>query len=272
MIPADREAAGPDPWAFLQAHTAARIAQGRTGHSLPTRALLAFQLDHARARDAVWTPLDSETLCAELAHCRPDPVVLQSQAVDRITYLQRPDLGRCLSPASLSQLETMPVSEPPTLAIVVADGLSATAVQRHAGPVVAGVVAGAANRNWVVAPIAVVQQGRVAIGDPIGHALGARLLLVLIGERPGLSSPDSLGAYLTYQPRPGLTDADRNCVSNIRPEGMPYGAAIDKLLYLLGEMHAHQLSGVALKDDMPVPTAGHTFSPASSAQTPETPD
>lgn len=265
-----------DPWTFLKAHTAARIAQGRTGHSLPTSALLSFQLDHARARDAVHSVLDAAALLDELNAVHPGALRLRSQAVDRPTYLHRPDLGRKLDPASRANLQGLrpPVPELTgfTLCIVIADGLSATAVNTHAVPLVSGLIREANARSWSVAPVCVVEQGRVAIGDEIAHELRAGLLVVLIGERPGLSSPDSLGAYLTYGPRPGLTDESRNCVSNIRPAGLPYAFAVSKIMYLLTEMKHRRLSGVALKDDMPTRTVPRTSFPAVTGQSPETPD
>ena len=263
-----------DPWAFLKAHTAARIAQGRTGHSLPTSALLSFQLDHARARDAVYSALDTVTLLDQLAHLHPNPVHLRSQATDRQTYLQRPDLGRRLDAASQTKLRELPVAAGIgfDLCIVVADGLSAAAINRYAVSVVSGLIAAAQALRWSVVPVCVVEQGRVAIGDEVAHGLGAELLVVLIGERPGLSSPDSMGAYLTYRPRPGLTDESRNCVSNIRPEGLPGEFAVEKLVYLLTEMKGRRLSGVGLKDEMPIRTLGHTSSPAATAQIHGTPD
>lgn len=260
-----------DPWASLQTHTAARIAQGRTGHSLPTRALLDFQLDHARARDAVHAPLDTDALLNQLSAIHPDPLLLHSQAVDRRMYLQRPDLGRKLNDANpIRNVADKPAET--TLAIVVADGLSATAVSLHAGQVVARLAEEVKKMGWSLAPICVVEQGRVAIGDEIAYWLRAEMVVVLIGERPGLSSPDSLGAYLTYQPKPGLTDESRNCVSNIRPEGLPYELAVQKLLYLLTEMKTRRLSGVALKDEMPTHTLPNTSSQALSERSPETPD
>jgi len=263
-----------DPWSFLKAHTAARIAQGRTGHSLPTPALLSFQLDHARARDAVHSSLDKDTLLAQLSDVHPGPLLLQSQAADRQTYLQRPDLGRKLSRASYATLRELQPGESPRfgLCIVVADGLSATAVNHHALPVLSGLIHEASANKWLVAPLCLIEQGRVAVGDAVAHSLQAELLVVLIGERPGLSSPDSLGAYLTYRPRPGLTDESRNCVSNIRPEGLPYEPAVQKIMYLLTEMKHRGLSGVMLKDDMPTRTLGRTSSPALTGQSPETPD
>ena len=239
-----------DPWAFLQEHTAARIAQGRTGHSLPTRALLDFQLDHARARDAVHAQLDVAGLLEQLSQIHPGPLHLHSQATDRQTYLHRPDLGRLVDDTSRALLASASGRSNVDLSVVVIDGLSATAVNNHAVPLLIRFVEEVKKWGWSMAPIVVVEQGRVAIGDEIAYAFGATLLLVLIGERPGLSSPDSLGAYLTYRPRPGLTDESRNCISNIRPEGLPFDFAVSKLLYLLDEMKTRQLSGVELKDEM----------------------
>lgn len=228
-------------------HTPARIARGRTGHSLPTDALLSFQLDHARARDAVYSGLDTAQLMAALQPIHPDVRLLRSRAMDRRQYLQRPDLGRQLHESSLQLLQKG--SAPFDLCLVVADGLSATAINRHAVPVITLLVEETRKMGWSLAPVCLVEQGRVAVADEVAHALGAELVLILIGERPGLTSPDSLGAYLTYQPRPGLTDEARNCLSNIRPEGLSYAAAVHKLLYLLTEMKTRRLSGVQLKDE-----------------------
>ncbi|RYC70333.1 ethanolamine ammonia-lyase subunit EutC [Spirosoma sordidisoli] len=265
-----------DPWSFLQAHTRARIAQGRVGNSLPTRALLDFQLDHARARDAVYSVLDEEQLLSDIRALGAEAYSFQSQAADRAMYLKRPDLGRRLHETSVANLTRLASDNEGAngieLAIVIVDGLSATAVNTHAVPVVSALLRLIRSLNWSVAPICLVQQGRVAIGDEIAHALGASMVLVLIGERPGLSSPDSLGAYLTYKPRPGLTDESRNCVSNIRPEGLPYEPAAQKLAYLLTEMKTRQLSGVGLKDEMPTHTLPNTSYPVGIEQTPETPD
>lgn len=261
-----------DPWAFLKAHTAARIAQGRTGHSLPTSALLSFQLDHARARDAVHSVLDTAALPDQLNAIHPGALRLHSQAADRQTYLQRPDLGRKLDPASRANLQAPENLTGFDLCLVIADGLSATAVNTHALTLVSGLMREAHSLRWSVAPVCVVEQGRVAIGDEIAHGLRAGLLVVLIGERPGLSSPDSLGAYLTYGPRPGLTDESRNCVSNIRPDGLTYEFAVLKIMYLLTEMKHRRLSGVTLKDDMPTRTVLRTSFPAATGQSPETPD
>lgn len=240
-----------DPWEFLRSHTPARIAQGRTGHSLTTRALLGFQLDHARARDAVFATLDLTTLLPQLSAILPNPLVLHSQATDRRMYLQRPDLGRRLDAESKQQLANLAKSvTSPTLAIVVADGLSATAVNAHAPAVVSGLAREAKHLGWRLGPLVVVQQGRVAVADEVAHALGAEMVVILIGERPGLSSPDSLGAYLTFSPKPGLTDESRNCISNIRPEGLSTESAVQKIIYLLSEFTIKRLSGFQIKDEM----------------------
>ena len=238
-----------DSWAKLRPLTAARIGLGRAGAGIPTGETLRFKLAHAQARDAVHNTLDHEKLAAEL----PFSVLhLHSAAIDRIEYLQRPDLGRTLSPDSRKRLQhlDLPASD---LAIVIADGLSALAIQRnvvsflkHFCPLIAP--------HFSLAPLVIVRQGRVAIGDEIGHLLRARAVAVFIGERPGLSSPDSLGIYLTYAPRPGLTDERRNCISNIRHAGLPHQAGAEKLAWLLHESLTRQISGINLKDEMPPTT------------------
>jgi ethanolamine ammonia-lyase small subunit len=238
-----------DPWSDLRALTPARIALGRAGGSLPTAELLGFQAAHAAARDAVWTALDTDRLEADLAGLGLPLVRLASAASDRATYLRRPDLGRRLDPASAARLAGAAPVDGCDVALVLGDGLSATAVQAHA-PALALALAGLLReRGLRLGPVALVTQARVAVGDPVGAALRARASLILLGERPGLGSPDSLGAYLTFAPRPGRTDAERNCVSNIRPEGLPVTAAAELLGWLLGEALRRGLSGVALKDD-----------------------
>jgi ethanolamine ammonia-lyase small subunit len=238
-----------DPWSVLRCHTTARIGLGRTGASQPTRHHLAFQLDQARARDAVLTPLDVTRLQAELTALGQPAVLLRSAAGERRTYLQRPDLGRCLDGESAARLRAL-AGEPADVALIIADGLSAPAVQMHAVPLLQALLP-QLPAAWRLAPLCLVEQGRVAISDEIGALLGARLAVILIGERPGLSSPDSLGAYLTYGPRVGNTDAGRNCLSNIRTAGLSYAAAAHKLHYLMGQALVRQLSGVALKDEAP---------------------
>lgn len=238
-----------NPWTELRRFTQARIALGRVGSSLPTDEVLRFGLAHAAARDAVHQPLDFPQLESDLAAggytCRR----LRSRAPDRHTYLLRPDLGRRLAEGSRAALAGA-ASDACDLAFVIADGLSAFAVQRHAVPLLAAVGPGLAPA-WRIAPIVLVEQGRVAVADEIGELLAARLVVLLIGERPGLSSPDSLGCYLTYAPRVGRTDADRNCISNIRPEGLAYPDAAPRLVWLLGEALRLQLTGVALIEPSP---------------------
>jgi ethanolamine ammonia-lyase small subunit len=230
-------------WTDLRRFTPARVGLGRAGNGLPTRAHLEFLEAHARARDAVHSALDVPALQAALA---PEPTtVVRSEAPDRPTYLLRPDLGRRLADAA------MPPATPCDLAIVIADGLCAAGVQRHAPPLLSRALPALRARGLTVAPLVIALQARVAIGDPIGEGLGAACVAVLIGERPGLTAPDSLGIYLTWNPTPGRTDAERNCISNIRPEGLGYDAAAAKLLWLVGAMFNARLSGVALKDEQP---------------------
>jgi len=235
--------------ATLRALTAARVALGRTGVSLPTRALLDFQLSHAQARDAVHAHLEAATLAATLSQITSSPVLrLRSAAPDRATYLQRPDLGRQLDDSSKALLlENQGQSASFDLALIVADGLSALAVDRHVPPLLTELFP--LLSGWSLAPITVVEQGRVAIGDEIASALHAQISVILIGERPGLSSPDSLGAYITYDPHPGRTDAERNCISNIRAEGLSYTQAAAQLAFYLTQARRRQLTGTALKDE-----------------------
>ena len=237
-----------DPWATLRRFTPARLALGRAGASLPTREVLAFALAHAQARDAVHAPFDAAAIAKGIEVLGLRAVDVASAAPDRATYLRRPDLGRRLSEDSLARLDAEPASRP-DLAIVVADGLSATAVGTHAVPLLGALLDAMPRLRPSLAPVVVARQARVALGDDVGGALGARCVLVLIGERPGLSSPDSLGAYLTFDPRPGRTDAERNCVSNIRPEGLVYAVAARKLAWLLAEAFRRRFTGVALKDE-----------------------
>jgi ethanolamine ammonia-lyase small subunit len=239
----------PDLWETLRQHTPSRIAQGRAGQSLPTRARLKFQLDHARARDAVWLEADFDQLRDELTAAELGPVVVvHSRAQDRRSYLQRPDWGRRLAPDSVETLRPLATSEV-DLAIVVADGLSAFALHANLIGLLRQLRPRLQERGLRLAPLTLVRQGRVAIGDEVGALWRARAVLLLVGERPGLSSPDSLGAYLTYGPRVGLTDERRNCVSNIRREGLSHELATAKLAYLVSEALRRQLSGVTLKED-----------------------
>ncbi|MGG7675751.1 ethanolamine ammonia-lyase subunit EutC [Pseudomonas sp. WC2] len=245
-----------NPWLELRRLTPARIALGRTGTSLPTSAQLDFQFAHAQARDAVHLPFDHAGLSAQLTERGRESLLLHSAAVDRNSYLQRPDLGRKLSDDSAQTLRDYAAAHPGgvDLAIVVADGLSALAVHRHTLPFLNRLEEQMSADGWSIAPVVLVEQGRVAVGDEIGQLLGAKMLVMLIGERPGLSSPDSLGLYFTYNPKVGLTDAYRNCISNVRLEGLSYGMAAHRLLYLMREASRRQLSGVNLKDEAQVHT------------------
>ncbi|WP_432217824.1 ethanolamine ammonia-lyase subunit EutC [Pseudomonas kribbensis] len=245
-----------NPWLELRRLTPARIALGRTGTSLPTRAQLDFQYAHAQARDAVHLPFDHAGLSAQLAERQRDSLLLHSAATDRNSYLQRPDLGRKLSDQSAQTLREYALAHPGgvDLVMVVADGLSALAVHRHTLPFISRLEEQMTADEWSIAPVVLVEQGRVAVGDEIGQLLGAKMVVMLIGERPGLSSPDSLGLYFTYNPKVGLTDAYRNCISNVRLEGLSYGMAAHRLLYLMREACRRQLSGVNLKDEAQVQT------------------
>ncbi|PNG44502.1 ethanolamine ammonia-lyase [Pseudomonas asplenii] len=245
-----------NPWLELRRLTPARIALGRTGTSLPTSAQLDFQFAHAQARDAVHLPFDHAGLSAQLGERGRESLLLHSAAADRNSYLQRPDLGRKLSDESAQALRDYAAAHPGgvDLAIVVADGLSALAVHRHTLPFLNRLEEQMSADGWSIAPVVLVEQGRVAVGDEIGQLLGAKMLVMLIGERPGLSSPDSLGLYFTYNPKIGLTDAYRNCISNVRLEGLSYGMAAHRLLYLMREACRRQLSGVNLKDEAQVQT------------------
>jgi ethanolamine ammonia-lyase small subunit len=234
-------------WVALRRLTAARIGLPRTGASLATGPLLDFQLAHARARDAVHEPLDEARLIAELSGLEYPVLSIASAAENRQSYLMRPELGRRLGPGSEAALT--PHATGHDVVFVITGGLSARAVQRHATPVLAGVLPTLRAQGWRIAPLVVARQGRVAIGDAVSNALNADCVVILLGERPGLSAPDSMGAYLTWRPGPDTTDADRNCISNIRPEGIGTIDAAFKLAHLLRAMRAGRLSGVRLKDD-----------------------
>lgn len=242
----------PDPWQSLAGLTAARIALGRAGSSLPTAAVLRFDVAHALARDAVHQALDADGLIARWREIGgAEAVVVHSQAGDRQSYLQRPDLGRCLDERSAAMLVARRTpGQTPDLAIVIADGLSATAVRENALPLLHALLP--LLDGLRIAPLVVACQGRVALGDEVGVLLQAGLVLVLLGERPGLSSPNSLGAYLTFAPKVGRLDAERNCVSNIRPAGLTPAAASLKLAWLIRAALARQLTGIGLKDDSDV--------------------
>ncbi len=231
----------------LKEMTDARVSLGRHGAGLPTRAQLSFLLDHARAREAVWTSVD-RTLLAERLHPLGLPVVkVDSMAGDRSIYVRRPDLGRLLSAESTERLKQAGAGKSYDVAIVVADGLSSSAVDLNAVPLIEALVPKLAALNLAAAPVVLASQARVALGDPAGEALGAKLTIVLVGERPGLSAADSLGAYVTYGPKQGNPDSGRNCISNIRDGGLPIGEAADIIASLVRDMMRTKVSGVALK-------------------------
>jgi ethanolamine ammonia-lyase small subunit len=240
-----------DPWQELRSFTRARIALGRVGSSLPTREILNFGLSHALARDAVHLPLDTNALDASIRALGFSTLQVQSKAPNRHTYLLRPDLGRRLNDESRLYLHSIKPKTPIDFMIVVGDGLSSLAIQHHAVPLLTEI-----HKNipasWNFGPIVLAQQTRVALADEVGEIMGARMIAILIGERPGLSSPDSLGIYLTYAPSVGCSDAERNCISNVRPEGLPYTVAAHKLIWLAKEAMYRQLSGVSLKDESDV--------------------
>ncbi|MGH8417085.1 MAG: ethanolamine ammonia-lyase subunit EutC [Pseudomonas sp.] len=262
-----------DAWRQLRSLTSARIALGHAGTSLPTAAQLDFQFAHAQARDAVHLPFDHAALSEQLNARQRETLTLQSSAPDRNTYLQRPDLGRRLSADSAQQLRSYVEAHPEgfDLAVVIADGLSSLAVQRHSPAMLERIDQLAAAEGWSLTPVVLVEQGRVAVADEVAELLKARMVVILIGERPGLSSPDSLGLYFTFAPRIGLNDAARNCISNVRLEGMSYAMAAHKLLYLMREAWRRQLSGVSLKDEAHVPVleAGEAARPGNFLLGPE---
>ncbi len=240
------ECTSGDPWSAWRDQTRARVALGRAGSALPTSALLAFELDHARARDAVHQALDVDALDADLKALGLATLRVKSAASDRASYLLRPDLGRRLDEAGCRLLESHACAAC-DLAFVVADGLSASGVQRHAVPLLAAALP--LLEGLSVGPVVIAEQGRVALGDAIGSLLHARVVVVVLGERPGLTSPDSLGLYLTFAPKPGRHDAERNCISNVRHEGLAPALAAVKLAWLVRASLRLALSGVELKDD-----------------------
>ena len=242
-----KEVINIDPLTALKEFTAARIAIGRVGTSIPLKQSLEFKLAHAHARDAVYSMLDTEGLLNNLKVFNLPVLHLHSKATTRHKYLKRPDHGRQLDEESTMQLKDYKTGA--DIAIVIADGLSATAVNENAFGLLELLIPMLFSAKLNLAPLCMVEQGRVAIGDDVGHGLGAKLSIVLIGERPGLSSADSMGAYLTYNPQPGLTDESRNCISNIRPQGLKHKPAAEKIFYLINEAFKRKLSGVGLKDN-----------------------
>ncbi len=254
--PARKPEAAADTWSALRRHTPARIALGRIGASLPTGEVLAFSMAHARARDAVHLPLDSDALALSLEAAGFRTVQVRSLAAGRSEYLRRPDLGRRLHPQAHAVLALEQPAPPHRLALVVADGLSSLAATRHALPLLLALRAelhpegrsAPSLPGWEPDTIVIASEARVALADQIGALRGAEAVVLLIGERPGLSSPDSLGIYLTYAPHPGRSDAERNCLSNVREQGLSYAEAAYKLHWLLNQARLAGKSGVAIKD------------------------
>ncbi|MEX8519325.1 MAG: ethanolamine ammonia-lyase subunit EutC [Leptothrix sp. (in: b-proteobacteria)] len=238
-----------DPWAPLRRHTPARVGLGRVGASLPTRELLAFGAAHAQARDAVHLPLDAAPLLAQIAALGLPTLPVHSATPDRATYLLRPDLGRRLDAESAVTLDQFAKTqtEPPDLLLVIADGLSSAAIHHQALPLLAQILR-QQPAGWRLGPVVLATQARVALGDEIGQRLRAAQVAMLIGERPGLSSPDSLGIYLTHAPRVGRSDAERNCLSNVRAAGLSHTEAARKLWWLAQAARRLELTGVGLKD------------------------
>lgn len=240
----------PNPWNKLRQYTPARIALGRAGTSLPTKPHLEFQLAHARARDAVHHELDTAKLESALKTRGYETRLLHSAAANRPMYLQRPDMGRRLDEDSRKVLSDMGGRDDSyDVVFVVGDGLSSFAIEENAAPFLDAILPPLREQGWRIAPLVIIREARVAVGDEIGQLLGARMVVVLIGERPGLSSPDSMGIYMTLNPRIGLTDEARNCISNVRREGLDYQGAAHKLFYLMNEARKRGLSGVHLKDE-----------------------
>ncbi len=255
------------PWAALRRFTDARIGLGRAGAALPIKEVLSFAMAHAQARDAVKTPVEWGPLKTALGRLGLNTLLVDSAAADRDTYLRRPDLGRRLSPEARQHLAHI-AGTPPELLVLIADGLSSTGVAANAVGLIGALLPLVQKSGWTLGPIVLASQGRVALGDDAAEVLGARAVLVLIGERPGLSSPDSLGAYLTYGPRVGRKDGERNCVSNIRRGGLGTDEAAFKINWLLREAFRRSLTGVALKDESDFLLDGTATAPALAKQSP----
>lgn len=239
-----------NPWTRLRRYTPARIALGRTGTSLPTKPHLEFQLAHARARNAVHHELDIAKLESELAGRSLDTRILHSAAESRPEYLQRPDKGRRLDePSRQALIELAGRNEEYDAVFVIGDGLSSFAIEENAIPFLDTILPPLKELGWRIAPMIVVKEARVAVGDEVGELLNTAIVVVLIGERPGLSSPDSMGVYMTFNPKIGVTDEARNCISNVRRDGLSYELSAHKLLYLMTEARKRGLSGVGLKDE-----------------------
>jgi ethanolamine ammonia-lyase small subunit len=247
-LPLSGSTVPPDPWLHLRRHTPARIALGRTGVSLPTQEVLRFALAHAQARDAIHVPLAGDVLVDALtAQGWLGTLLLESRAPDQQAYLMRPHQGRRLHPESAARLADMPVSQPIDLLLVVGDGLSSLGIQQHSVPLLAA-IRDALPADLRLGPLVLVRHARVAVADEIGEILGAGMTAMLIGERPGLSAPDSVGIYLTHRPRIGLQDAQRNCISNVRPAGQSFAAAAYRLAWLVTEAQRLGQTGIGLKD------------------------
>lgn len=246
MTPVDEVEIAPS--IDMKEMTDARVALGRFGAGLPTRATQSFLLDHARAREAVWSMVDRAGLAERVAEMGMSSEMVESRAADRSTYVRRPDLGRQLSETSRARLEKLRGDTPSDIAIVVADGLSSSAVETNAVSLIALLAARLRDRHLTLAPVVLAEQGRVALGDPVGEALGAKLTIMLIGERPGLSAADSLGAYITFNPKTGTPDSKRNCISNIRDGSLSSPIAAQAIVDLVLSMIRTGISGVALKD------------------------
>ena len=237
-----------DAWTALKKFTPARIGLGRTGISVPVKEMLQFKMDHAHARDAVFSLLDIDAMLNNLQPFNLPVYVLKSKAADKHIYLKRPDLGRRLHQDSMNRLNSA-TGISYDVCITITDGLSATAIHNHCTAVLSLLLPMLMASKINMAPLCLAEHGRVAIADETSFLLKAKLALLLIGERPGLSAHDSMGAYITYNPKPGLTDESRNCISNIRPEGLRYNHAANKIFYLVKEALRLQLSGVGLKEN-----------------------
>jgi ethanolamine ammonia-lyase small subunit len=237
-----------DRWSELRTLTQARIALGHAGHALPTAALLDFQLAQAAARDAVRKPWNIEAFAEGVHALGLRPLLLATPVADRAEYLRRPDLGRMLDGASERKLRCQPCAAM-DIALIVTNGLSSTALDRHGLPLLQAIAGACCGNDLRLGPVCLVANGRVAVSDPIGAGLHAQVAVIVVGERPGLSADDSLGIYFTYAPRPGRSNAERNCISNVRPPvGLGYREAADKILYLILESRRLGISGVTLKD------------------------
>ena len=245
-----------DEWQKLKQFTDARIALGRAGCSIPTKAMLDFQLAHAQAKDAVYQDLDTHLLSTKLEKLGLNSIVIQSQAADKATYLKRPDLGRQLNTESTQKLKQYRDKKPETydVLIVIGDGLSAFAIEQNAVNLIASLKNEIELNGWKIAPIIISLGSRVALGDHVAEILNVKMLVMMIGERPGLSSPDSMGIYYTYNAKSGSSDAERNCISNIRPAGLSIQIATHRLINLMQNSQKLGYSGVNLKDDHEIPT------------------